>query len=174
MQGNARAALALLALLSAHCGKSSSDDPPSATHGGRGGMAGSAEPSAGTGAAGASLGGAAGASLGGTAGVSLGGTAGASLGGAAGASLGGTAGASLGGAAGSVGGRTGGDAGEGGAGGAVDDACPDTRPQSSTTCAVSADAVCTYGRDVCRCFTPDFMNQPPLWNCTTTGAGGSN
>lgn len=58
-------------------------------------------------------------------------------------------------------------AGEGGAAGTPENPCPAMRPQNSTACLQAHwYSMCTYANEECRCFTPDFMYQPPLWQCS--------
>lgn len=156
----------ILLLFSTHCGQARSDGATPPARGGTAGGGGSDEPRAGVGGAGPPAAGAAG-----TAGVGTSGGGGAN-GGGPGSS--GAAGAGVGGVSGGLGGASAAEAGEGGGGGVPEDLCPDTRPPNSTTCELGTPSVCLYGSETCRCFTPDFMYQPPLWSCVNTGAGGSS
>jgi hypothetical protein len=90
--------------------------------------------------------------------------------GATGGVVAGAAGLETGGGQGGTAGERG-VSGEGG-GGISPDFCPAVPPTSSTTCGLNyndPDAVCVYAEETCRCFSPNLMHAPPLWNCVDTG-----
>jgi hypothetical protein len=178
-RGGRRAAFAAVVLFSAQCGQSQGTDGGNgAAQNGTSGTGGG-ESTAGLGGAiaAAGVGGGGGIAAAGGAAADGNGGAAAPQAGASGVDMAGSSGDGAGGSAdGGEAAHVGGaSAGEGGGDGTNDDSCPAMRPPTYIACLQEQwSLTCTYGSEVCDCFTPDFMHQPPLWRCTTTGAGGSS